>query len=394
MFATMVLFMVCGMWFDFIGPKASAVGGSLMSCLSIFGIGVTIALNAKTWPWTQWALMYLFCILADMGGFAASMGIMAWLWHYPRRQTFLIGLSNGCVSSATAMGMLVPMLVDAGFCASTSFMILSSSGALAAVGLYLATPSQAEFYRHAAKVLNMQVAGIAAQKPSWWSLKLGLKSLWAILRVFPTLNLLVYLAVGFGSVGYMRWMSNWGDKYRLWFDDNEVEHLSMLFATVVPIFSIVLNPLSGILMDVVGLGRYTIIIIVATAGMAVAEPLPIFRAQQAFMWLFALYMGTIQNIPGRWPLYFVPPHLFGLSFGSMNAVGGIFGFALNPLLDSLGLTGDGPTCVMLATCSFGLGIAGSSLLVSGLPKRPPRNRFDTAAYCMNAEPTQNYGSVC
>jgi len=388
MYVSLFLTLVCGSLFDFAGPRASAVGGAIVSSLSIFGIGLTITLDAKTHPWSQSFLMYLFCIMADMGGFAASMAVMAWLWHYPKHQSLLIGLSNGCVSSASVMGAFVPLMVDLyGFSASMSFMLLSMTGALAALGLHMATPTQAEMYKQAAKVLNVPASSVKAQKPNWWALKLGLKSLCSILQVFPLMNFLVYLGLGCGTVGYMRWVSSWGQKYRVWFDNNQVEQLEGLYATIVPLFSIVLNPVSGIVMDRLGLARYTIIITLATAGMAVAEPIPTFEAQQAHMWLFAVYMGTVQNIPGRWPLYFVPPHLFGVTFASMNAIGGISGFILNPPLDAMGLTGDVPTCILLASCSLALGVLGVALLVRGLPKRPPRTRFDTEAYCMSDDST-------
>jgi len=383
MYISLLLTMVCGGLFDFVGPKASGVGGAMASCVSMLGIGLTITLDAKTYPWSQFSLMYLFCSVADMGGFAASMAIMGWLWHYPRSQSFLIGLSNGCVSSASAMGLFVPLMVEYGFSASSSFMLLSMLAALAAIGLFVATPPQSELYKQAAKVLNVPASSVKAQKPNWWGLKLGLKSLWSILCVFPMLNFLVCLALGCGTMGYMRWISSSGEKYRLWFNENEFEELEWLFATIVPVFSIVLNPVAGFIMDYLGLARYILIVISATAGMSVSEPIPTFDAQQVFMWLFAVYLGTVQNIIGRWPLYFVPPHLFGVTYGFMSAMGGIFGLILNPPLDAMGLTGDGPTCVLMTSCSVALGVVGVVLLVRGLPKRPPRTRFDTEAYCMN-----------
>lgn len=382
MYVTLILFMVCGTWFDFVGPRLSSVIGALASSISLFGIGVACALDAKTYPWSQWASMYFFCIMADMGGFLASMSLMGWLWHYPMSQTFLIGLSNGTAQSAAAMGTIVPALVARGVGVSTSFMLLATSAALAAIGLHFSTPSQADFYEQAARVLNVRVDSITAGKPSWYALKHQMKSLWSILFVFPLLNFLVYFAIGFGTVGYMRWMSSWSEKYQQWFDQDEVESLSVLFATAVPLGGVVLNPLSGIVMDRVGLARYTVIIIVATAGMAVAEPIRDFASQQLFMCLFAVYIGTIQNIPGKWPVHFVPPHLFGASFGSMSAFSGVFGMAVITPMSALGLDGDGPTSAMLGTCSLLLGAAGALLLLRGVPKTPPRNRYDTAARCM------------
>merc|ERR1711920_1049525 len=92
-------------------------------------------------------------------------------------------------------------------------------------------------------------------------------------------------------------------------------------------------------------------------------------------------MGTIQNIPGKWPVIFMPPHLFGVAYGSMNAFSGLFGFAVGPPLTAFGLTGDGPTCFMIAFCSLCVGSIGGYLMVCGVPRRPPRNKYDTAATC-------------
>jgi len=382
MYITLVVFMFCGMMFDFMGPKLSSVCGALASSISLCGIAAAVALDGKTYPWTQWALMYLCCIMADTGGFVASMSVNGWLWHYPKSQTFLIGLSNGTAQGAAAMGLIVPALVARGIGASASFMLLAMTAALAAVGLHFFTPSQAEFYEQAARVLNVRVDSITAGSPRWYALKYQVKSLWAILLIFPVLNSSVYAAIGFGTVGYMRWMSSWGEKYQLWFDDEEVQSLKILFATVVPLGGIILNPLSGIIMDQVGLARYTVVIVIATGGMALAEPIRDFASQQTFIWLFAVYIGTNQNIMGKWPIHFVPPHLFGTAFGSMSAVGGIFGIVLMLPLSALGLYGDGTTSAMLATCSALLGAVGTWLLLRGVPKTPPKNKYDSAARCM------------
>lgn len=384
MYITMLLFMFCGIVFDFMGPRLSSVIGALTSATSLFGIGAAVALDAKAYPWTQGAAMYFFCIMADMGGFVASMGLMGWLWHYPRSQTFLIGLSNGTAQSAAAMGMIVPALVAAGVGVSASFILLATTALLAAVGLHFSTPSQTEFYAEAAKVLNVRVDSIVVGRPNWYAVKQQLKSLWSILFVFPVLNLLVYLAIGFATVGYMRWMSSWGVKYQQWFDEDEVNSLNVLFATAVPLCGIFLNPLSGIVMDHIGLAWYTVIIITATAGMAVSEPIREFAAQQLFVLFFAVYLGTVQNIPGKWPTHFCPPHLFGVGFGSIMAFSGLFGMLLMKPLSALGLVGDGTTSAMLGTASLLLGVVGSLLLLRGLPKTPPKNRYDTAARCMGS----------
>merc|ERR1712061_259984 len=137
------------------------------------------------------------------------------------------------------------------------------------------------------------------------------------------------------------------------------------------------------ILDCIGMARYTIIITVMTASMAVFEPLRTFGAQQVYMWLFAIYMGMALNIPGRWPLHFAPPHLYGTCFGLMLAVGGIFGFALDLPLTALGIVGDGPTSVMLVLAALAYAVVSAILVFRGLPKRPPRNRFDTAAYCVS-----------
>merc|ERR1712137_1305386 len=145
-----------------------------------------------------------------------------------------------------------------------------------------------------------------------------------------------------------------------------MQQLQILFAIIVPLAGIGLNPLSGVLMDRVGLPIYTGIMALITMGMSVLEPFPNFFAQQLFIWFFGLYQGAAQNVPGKWPLYFMPPHLFGIAFASQSAFSGCFGFVLDKPLSVLGITGDAPTCIMLGISSFSLAAISAHLLLWGL----------------------------
>eukprot|EP00746_Dinoflagellata_sp_MGD_P055143 gnl/MRDRNA2_/MRDRNA2_240298_c0_seq1.p1 gnl/MRDRNA2_/MRDRNA2_240298_c0~~gnl/MRDRNA2_/MRDRNA2_240298_c0_seq1.p1 ORF type:complete len:329 (+),score=36.79 gnl/MRDRNA2_/MRDRNA2_240298_c0_seq1:142-987(+) len=271
------------------------------------------------------------------------------------------------------MGAMLHALVEQGFSLSASFALISLSSAVAAVGLYCTVPAQQSFYEQAARVLNTNVGSVAAQRPNIWRLKLQLNLLWDVLCVFPLLNSLSYLSYALATVGYMRWMSSWGTKYNEWFTKEEASQLDVLFESLVPLASILLNPLSGVVMDRIGLAHYSLIVFFSASCMAVLEPIAVMEAQQAFICSFALYIGTCQNVSGKWPIHFVPPHLFGVAYGSYSAFAGVCGGVFGSFLPA---GNDMLTSGLLAMSSICIGMTAVMLLQRGLPPKPPKNKYD------------------
>jgi hypothetical protein len=384
LYTTMVLFMVLGMWFDFLGAQVSALIGSFLSCFSCLGIGLAISLDSKSVPVTQTVLMYTSFILADSGGFIASMCMYAWLWHYPRAQTFIIGLCQGTQQLSSLLGVCVHALVEIGFSCSTSFKIMSLSGLAAAFVLCPTVPTPKEFYEEAGRVLNMRPASLYPPSPSWWSIKLQFKILWGALRVFPLHSFLVFSAQACGYVGTMLWLTTWGVTYRQWFDEEGLAFLTGVYESVPVIGGILLNPLTGVLMDGIGLPNFTLALIVASAGMTSTVLMQSISGQTAFMCFWALYIGTMTNVLGRWPLYFMPPSVFGIALGSFTAFAAVVGILYNLVSWQLHIEGELPIFAWLMGSCLCFSVVSFLLLKKGLPKRPPKSKYDSEAHLLES----------
>ena len=164
-------------------------------------------------------------------------------------------------------------------------------------------PCQAEFYEEAGRVLNMRPQSLAAPRPSRWAFMFQLRTMCNCLRVFPLHNALIFTSTATGTVGTLLWVASWSAKYREWFSPRDVGILTLVFETVPAVGAIALNPLSGMLMDVIGLPRFTLIVCVAAVGMTCTELTRTLAGQVAFICFWALYLGTQSNVSGKWPVY-------------------------------------------------------------------------------------------
>lgn len=388
-YITTIVFLAMGLWFDFLGPRLSASLGGLLATLGIFSLGLAVSLDARQWPRTQTVLMYGGAIVADGGGFAASMSMVGWLWHYPKHQTFLIGLSQGSQQCSLMMGTFVHALVERGYDLSTAFHLLSLTGIAGTLLMLPSVPSQAEFYEEAGRVLNLRPQSLMAPRPSRWALTVQLRTMWNCLLVFPLHNALIFISAATGLVGSLLWVGSWSQQYREWFSPEEVDTLMLVFATVPSFGAIILNPVSGVLMDVIGLPRFTLIVAFAAVGMTCTTLVETVWGQTAFMIFWAVYGGTQNNVCGRWPVYFTPPSCFGITLGSLTAACGVLGLLFLPVRDALKLQGVGPVFVFLLISSVTFLITAWLLLHHGLPKRPPRSKYDSAErllWSQKAEP--------
>eukprot|EP00928_Gymnodinium_smaydae_P056007 TRINITY_DN39455_c0_g1_i1.p1 TRINITY_DN39455_c0_g1~~TRINITY_DN39455_c0_g1_i1.p1 ORF type:complete len:536 (+),score=36.86 TRINITY_DN39455_c0_g1_i1:82-1689(+) len=384
LYVTFLLSFVCGMWFDFYGARTSSIGGSFVCFISLLIIAVGVGLDSKQNYVAEYVLLYTGCILADFGSFVASMSLLGWLWHYPRSQTFLIGLANATSQVAAILGVLVQYLVQQGLSLSATFAIMSLSGAVAIVIMYFCVPTHGETLAQAAKVLNMSRATLTPASPSLRGIKLQLKSLYSCLCVFPDYHIPFYVSCIFAMVGYMNWTSSFGIKYDVWFDVSTAKYLNNYYAVVLSLAALFYNPLSGALLDKIGISQFFALPTISAIGMALTESVRAVSSQVAFMWFFSLYVGTGSNIAGKWPTYFVSPTLMGITFASIQGLSAVFGIVYNLLkyLLVVKVSPDLEITAFLSVAGICFAFLTILMLTKGLPKKPPRNRYDSRARCM------------
>jgi len=131
-------------------------------------------------------------------------------------------------------------------------------------------------------------------------------------------------------------------------------------------------------MDKVGLVHFNFIVLIFLIGMTLTEMIRKVWAQTAFLYFYSLINATLSLIYGKWPLYFLPPSVFGMTYGSFTAIPGVCGILYSVVASLFDATGDIPIFIFLLCGSVLYAILCLVMVQSGLPCKPPRNKYDTA----------------
>merc|ERR1711924_318670 len=109
------------------------------------------------------------------------------------------------------------------------------------------------------KVLKMKPASVdTAYMISCLHLRLQLKSLYGILKLFSLQNGLLYLGMVFGAGGFYRWLVGFSDIFKDWFGPDGSKDITEFYAAVFAPMGVILAPLSGILLDMIGLRIFSV----------------------------------------------------------------------------------------------------------------------------------------
>lgn len=155
--------------------------------------------------------------------------------------------------------------------------------------------------------------------------------------------------------------------------------LTRFYTMVFPPCGIILNPLSGILLDKIGLTKFSMMIALILIACTMLEPVQDITVQKVYIVAVSVFYGVFQNLMSRWPVHFGPPDLYGVFSGTQVLSMGFGGMVLMSLLPS---QSDKPTTYLSGLAAL-LALSYSGLLlVRGVPRRPPRNKYDSVKLLM------------
>merc|ERR1719473_808688 len=129
----MLFGLVSGYVFDIVGAQKASCAGGLLASVCLLVVGFAVDLDSEAWPITQVVLLTLGLFLADVGGMVASLGILGWMWHYPRAQALIMGLSNATYQISGVLGLLFDALLQQGYSLADGFRVVAVLSALSGV---------------------------------------------------------------------------------------------------------------------------------------------------------------------------------------------------------------------------------------------------------------------
>lgn len=110
-------------------------------------------------PLVETLIFVLGVILCDSGAFLVNVGFYGFLWHIPKRQAFVLSLSNSCMSCASFLPLVMSRFMNwSEFSLSASLLgyaavILFFSGTLC----WITVPSIDDYRIQALKVLGLPI---------------------------------------------------------------------------------------------------------------------------------------------------------------------------------------------------------------------------------------------
>ena len=315
----------------------------------------------------------------NLGGGVASFAIMGWLWHYPRSQNLLNGISNATSQVSPAVGILIDIACGAGYTLPTAFFILSAVCGLCGIALFFVTPAKAEMLREMGRVLDRDAAALDNSTfVGYWMIRHLFKSFAGVLALYREHNIYFMLFNGF-LVTSMMGMFSMASVYDEWFGRDVSTELNTFLGAAMSLVGITCCPIAGILMDRIGFLRTYVITLVLILAMTVTMPIRSVDAQKVCIVAFAVCIATYQTAMAKYCLLFAPPQMLGSMYGGMlTGTGCIFLLisGVAPLVVSAKY--EEVQSAVFGGISFlvGLRVLACFLRPYGIPAVPPKDQYD------------------
>ncbi|CAJ1328215.1 unnamed protein product [Effrenium voratum] len=255
---------------------------------------------------------YLFVLgvfVCDFGSMLNSFSFMGLIWHFPGKQTLVIALINATYQASALLPLILQGAMDS---YSVPLYVYLSVWTLVVLGTvyvcYVMTPSQAEYYEQAKKVLGMPLP----RPPADLKVREMLGKAWDVLRQDTAQHIAsgMALAFGFALPGYYASMTApYGEAlFGTKADGERLAEINVLCTSVV---GLAVGPFSGSIADRFGLEVLIVLFAMLTGLATVTLPLPSWPAQILCASSLTFFISLFTIFISRYLLLYSPPNRFG-----------------------------------------------------------------------------------
>eukprot|EP00747_Dinoflagellata_sp_TGD_P065025 gnl/TRDRNA2_/TRDRNA2_154172_c1_seq2.p1 gnl/TRDRNA2_/TRDRNA2_154172_c1~~gnl/TRDRNA2_/TRDRNA2_154172_c1_seq2.p1 ORF type:complete len:138 (-),score=20.08 gnl/TRDRNA2_/TRDRNA2_154172_c1_seq2:79-432(-) len=116
------------------GPQRASALGAFLASICMVSVAIAVGLDAKEFPTIQPVILFVCLVVSEVGGLIACFGVLGWMWHYPRSQAFIQGLSNATYQGSALIGALFKIMIDSGYRIWDVFLVLAATNLVASIG--------------------------------------------------------------------------------------------------------------------------------------------------------------------------------------------------------------------------------------------------------------------
>lgn len=212
-------------------------------------------------------------------GFLNSMALYGFIWHYPKNQAFVIGLSNASIQLSALLGTIFPSLIDK-FHIPLGFLFLLCGGIsfVAAAICVFSIPTKKEFQMMAA--LYIPDMGEEKEEGIFISIWRKIKDTWDVMLQYKRDNILFFMASTVAYIFILTWISSlYPFLSDLFHSETKGQSLADTYSLIYSIMGSVSAPLLGTLLDKLGMVKFYGMMNILVVGFAALFVLPYYSAQ-------------------------------------------------------------------------------------------------------------------
>lgn len=320
--ATLFSLLPIGLVFDRYGAHACAVSGAALVFAGLALLQVPV-LGAQSGcdAWTAW-LFPIGVMVTDMGSLLNSQCTLGLVWHFPRRQSFVISLGNASYQAASLLPMLLQFLMQSlDFSLSSALASYMAAVAIAACVCHVHTPVQAEFFAEAKRALGIPLPPPPKAIDCLGVLRRGNEVLWRRFRDHRWVIFASSLGICCG-MNYSSLSGDYGSK--LFGSPDDGEHLADLYAVMNAVVGGAIAPLGIIFIDSLGIMSLIITLVVMNAGTFAFIAQPSWLAQAVVCFCSVGDMAVYLTFVTKYILIYAPPNRMGVVQGLLFAYALLF----------------------------------------------------------------------
>ncbi|CAJ1328214.1 unnamed protein product [Effrenium voratum] len=254
-----------GLFYDRWGAMIVGTVGALLCAVGLALVTLSVVGAAHGSDSVTANLFVLGVFVCDFGSMLNSFSFMGLIWHFPGKQTLVIALINATYQASALLPLALQAAMDS---YSVPLYVYLSLWTLVVLGsvyvCYVMTPSQAEYYEQAKKVLGMPLP----RPPADLKVREMVGKAWQVLRQHTPQHVASGLALSFGFAlpGYYASMAApYGQAlFGTAADGERLAEINVLCTSVV---GLAVGPFSGSIGDHFGL-EVLIVLLVILTGLA------------------------------------------------------------------------------------------------------------------------------